>query len=206
MTIFYKRGKQNFLFMEQSKSKSTSYFGWAWNTAKYYAQSSYYLAYIYGKVRGLAQPYISTDFNVQHIENNVYIGDIASASNIEELEHLGITHIVTAVLGVAPQFPTKFVYLNVPIRDVESEDIKSYLSKTTLFINDALAGGGKVLVHCICGVSRSATIVAAWCMAKHGYSVEDTIQMLQSKRECVDPNPAFRSQLKTYQSEIKSFN
>lgn len=178
-----------------------SYLGWAWSSAKYYAQCSYYLAYVYGKFRGLAQPWISTNFNVQQIEDGVFIGDIASASNVDELKRLGITHVITAVLGVSPQFPTEFVYMNVPIRDVESEDIKSYLTNTTRFIDDALAGGGKVLVHCMCGVSRSATIVAAWVMSKHGHSVEETLQMMRDKRECVDPNPAFREQLKEFKRE-----
>lgn len=173
----------------------SSWISWAWNGAKYYAQMSYYLAFVYGKCRGLIQPYISTEFNVNLIQDNVYIGDIASAYNLEEMQQLGITHIVTAVLGVRPQFPENFVYLNVPVRDVESENLKQYLPETTKFIEDAVRSGGKVLCHCVCGVSRSATIVAAWVMSRQGYSVDQTIEFLQQRRECVDPNPSFRRQL-----------
>lgn len=178
-----------------------SYIGWVWNSAKYYAQTSYYLALVYGKLRGNVQTWISTEMNVQQIDDaGVYIGDIASASNVEGLKKLGITHVVTAVLGVAPQFPSDFEYMCVPVRDVESEDIKSHLDDTTRFITDALAGGGKVLVHCICGVSRSATIVAAWMMTKHGYGVDETLQMMRDKRECIDPNPSFRDQLEEFRT------
>jgi protein-tyrosine phosphatase len=176
--------------------------GWLWNTAKYYAQTSYYMAYVYGKVRALAQPLISTDFNINHIEGGVYICDIASAYNEDELKELGITHIVTAVLAVGPKFPDSFEYMCVPVRDIESEDIYSHLDKTTKFINDAVESGGKVAVHCICGVSRSATIVAAWVMSRHGYSVKETIEVLQSRRECVDPNPSFRKQLETFHADL----
>lgn len=178
--------------------KQQGYLGWAWSGIKYYTQTSYYLALVYGKMRSIAQPYISTKFNVQEIEQGVYIGDIASAYNVEELKKLGITHVVTAVLGVQPQFPQDFVYLNVPVRDVESEDMKAHLPETIRFIDDAVASGGKVLVHCVCGVSRSATIVAAWVMSKHGYTVEETLQMMKERRDCVDPNPAFRDQLEEY--------
>ena len=129
-----------------------------WNSIKYYTQRSYYLAYVYGNVRGYVQPWISTEFNVNHIEDGVYISDIASSYNEEQLKAIGITHIITAVLGVHPQFPDSFEYLNVPIRDVHDEDIKSHLTATTDFIKRALSDGGKVLVHCVCGVSRSATI------------------------------------------------
>ena len=185
------------------KSKK-GYISWIWGAVKYYAQTSYYLSFVYGKIRGLAQPLISTNFNVQQVQDTVYIGDIASAYNAEELKKLGITHIVTAILGVDPQFPSDFAYLSVPIRDVESEDIKSHLNTTTEFIETAVRGGGKVLVHCICGISRSATIVAAWVMFRNGYSVEETIKLLKDKRECVDPNPAFREQLEQYQAEVEN--
>jgi protein-tyrosine phosphatase len=183
---------------EQKTEKKQGYLRWAWSGIKYYTQTSYYLAFVYGKMRSLMQPYISTEFNVQEIEQGVFIGDIASAFNVDELKRLRITHVVTAILGVAPQFPKDFVYMTVPIRDVESEDIKSHLPKTTQFIDDAVSSGGKVLIHCVCGISRSATIVAAWVMSKHGYTVEETLQILKTRRECVDPNPAFRDQLEQY--------
>lgn len=189
----------------------SSYFGWAWDSAKYYAQTSYYAAYVYGKCRGLVQPYISTEFNAHEVQDGVFIGDIASAYNLEALQTLGITHIVTAVLGVGQRFPEDFVYLNVPVRDVQSEDIKQYLPHTTQFIEDAVKSGGKVLIHCVCGVSRSATIVAAWLMSRdkqsqsrHRQTVDETIAFLQQRRHCVDPNPAFRAQLAAYDLEKNS--
>ena len=174
---------------------------WAWNSIKYYAQTSYYLAFVYGRIRGIVQPWVSTNFNVNEIEKGVYIGDIASAYNEAKLKELGITHIITAVLGVGPQFPDSFEYLCVPRRDVQCEDIHSHLSETTEFINKALKANGKVLTHCVCGVSRSATIVAAWVMAQHGYAVAETIELLQAQRPCVNPNPAFREQLEDYRNE-----
>ena len=150
--------------------KKRGYVSRAWRAIKYYSQTSYYLAYVYGRMRGIAQPWISTKFNVHEIEDGsgVYIGDIASAYNRDQLNKLGITHIITAILGVPPQFPEDYVYMTVPVRDVESEDIQKFLPETTEFIKDAVESGGKVLVHCICGVSRSATIVAAWMMMKDG--------------------------------------
>lgn len=176
---------------------------WAWNGAKYYSQTAYYPALVYGRLRGMVQPYLSTEFNIHHIEDGVFIGDISSACNEEKLQSLGITHILTAILGVAPQYPATFIYKNVPIRDIESEDIKSHLAECIEFIDSAVASGGKILVHCVCGVSRSATIVAAWVMTKHGYSVEETIQKLKDCRECVEPNPAFKKQLELFANETK---
>lgn len=176
-------------------SQNDSYIGQAWGVAKNYVRHSYHLSYLYGKVRGMAQPWISTSFNVHQIDDGVYIGDIASASNIKQLKLLGITHIITAVLGVSPQFPKDFTYLNIPVMDVETEDIKPYLRQTSFFIDNAIAQGGKVLVHCMCGVSRSATIVAAWIMSRRCNTAEEAIKFIREKRDCVNPNSAFFSQL-----------
>jgi len=186
---------------EVEETKDYGYLGWAYSLAKDYARNSNSVSYVYGKLRGLAQPWISTNFNVHQIEEGVYIGDLASASNYEKLKEHGITHIITAVLGVSPQFPKDFTYLTVPIKDVETEDIRPYLGQTTSFIDNALASGGKVFVHCMCGVSRSASIVAAWLMTKRGE--DDIIQFIRNKRGCVDPNIGFRDQLKEYKLETR---
>lgn len=172
-----------------------------WGSLKYYAQTSYYLSLVYGHVRGYVQPWVSTAFNANHVEDGVYIGDIASAYNEKELEALGITHIITAVLGVYPQSsftnPERFTFLNIPVRDIHSEDMIAHLPTTTTFINDALASGGKVFIHCVCGVSRSATIVAAWLRSRHpNEDVDAAISRIQSVRKCVNPIPAFREQLR----------
>lgn len=186
-------------------TENAGYLGWAWNKAKNYAtnyaKNSYSVAYAYGKIRGIVQPMISTKLNIHEIEPGVYIGDIASASNVKELKALGITHIITAVLGVSPQYPKDFEYLIIPVMDVESESIKPYLQNATYFIDTALYRGGKVLVHCMCGVSRSATVVAAWLLSRKRYTVENTIQMIKDKRVCIDPNQGFRSQLEAYALE-----
>lgn len=53
---------------------------------------------------------------------------------------------------------------------------------------------GKVVVHCYQGVSRSATIVAAFLMLKRGMSAEEALKTLRKKRE-IFPNEGFLNQL-----------
>ena len=186
----------------ETKPQSQTYSGyssWLWNSARNYARSSYPISFIYGKVRGYVQPYISSAWNVHEICDGVYIGDIASATNRTEMKKAGITHILTAVPGMNPHYPKDFRYFNVPVMDIETENIQPYLSNAILFIEDAIAYHGKVLVHCMCGVSRSATIVAAWQLSRNSdITVEETIRLIQTKRGCVDPNPGFRAQLEEY--------
>lgn len=55
-------------------------------------------------------------------------------------------------------------YCQVPVYDIESADILSYLDGATTFIHAILTQGQSVLVHCAFGVSRSATVVIAYLM------------------------------------------
>lgn len=171
---------------------------------KKYLESFYYTTWLYGKIRSYVQPWISTSFNTNEVVENLYIGDIASAYNKGQLKKLGITHVVTAVLGVSEIFPNDFINKNIPLRDVPDEDIDTYFLKSNEFISKAIDGGGKVFVHCICGVSRSATLVAAYLMYKHNLTCEEAIEHLQKQRNCVDPNKGFRKQLENFEGTLKN--
>jgi dual specificity phosphatase 12 len=71
----------------------------------------------------------------------------------------GVTHI----LSVCPDYPsTGKCHLTIPVEDSEYEDLLIHLPKACQFIQDAVSGGGRVLVHCVMGVSRSTTVVAAY--------------------------------------------
>lgn len=53
----------------------------------------------------------------------------------------------------------------------------------------------KVLVHCVMGRSRSATLVLAYLMMKHNLTVVDAIEHVRQHR-CVLPNHGFLKQLR----------
>lgn len=50
----------------------------------------------------------------------------------------------------------------IPVQDSEYEDILIHLPNACHFIEKALGSGGRVLVHCVMGISRSATVVCAY--------------------------------------------
>lgn len=68
------------------------------------------------------------------------------------------------------------------------------------------AGGAtpnRVLVHCIQGKSRSATVVAAYLMRYLGYTRADAVQAMVQRRPIVDPNPGFLKQLDTFGEHLE---
>ena len=62
-----------------------------------------------------------------------------------------------------------------------------------------------MLVHCAAGVSRSASVVVAYLMYKKGLSLDDALDFVKSKRECVDPNFGFREQLQIFDQILKKY-
>jgi protein-tyrosine phosphatase len=60
------------------------------------------------------------------------------------------------------------------------------------FIEDARCQGGRVLVHCSQGVSRSATIVVGYCMWKLALPYDDVFDHVKKIRHVVSPNVGFQ--------------
>lgn len=56
----------------------------------------------------------------------------------------------------------------VPVDDISSASIIDHFETTFDFI-DRVRKNGNLLVHCMAGISRSATIVIAYLMKKYSY-------------------------------------
>ncbi len=158
----------------------------------------YYKDLLFGKFRNYFQPLISTDYNPSKIVDGLYISDIATAFNKDELKNNEITHILTTVLGIEPMYPEDFVYMNIPTRDNTEEHLDFYLDECVDFIVDAIKNNGKILVHCSYGISRSSSIVIAYFIREYKYSYDQAYQFVKRKRSIIEPNDGFKKQLIVY--------
>jgi hypothetical protein len=115
--------------------------------------------YVYGRTL-LENNYINLadtdDFNL--VYPNIYIGNYSTSTNYELLKTLGITHIISAIPSFNPPFEDKFNYLHIEAYDDESQDISQYFEISNEFINECLNQGGKILIHCMVGRSRSVCL------------------------------------------------
>lgn len=164
-----------------------------------------YALWGYGKMSSYTQPQISkfAKFEINEVCDSVYIGDFSSACNIDELKRIGITHIVTAILGVEPMYPELFTYHMVDISDRSHSVIHQHFDLCSEFIEDCIKAHGKVLVHCRCGVSRSSTLIAAWLIKKKNYTAKSAINLIQNSRAQVKPNEGFFKQLEQYEESLQ---
>ena len=67
---------------------------------------------------------------------------------------------ILSVIAESPYQPpeTPKSHLTIPVNDVESAVLIKHFPAGIAFIKNGLEEGGKVLVHCAAGVSRSATV------------------------------------------------
>ena len=79
----------------------------------------------------------------------------------------------------------------------------SFLSSSP---DDVKARGGRVLVHCHAGVSRSATVCMAYIMKTLGYNLRSAYDYVKSRRSCVSPNLHFMGQLLEFEKQLGRYS
>ena len=94
---------------------------------------------------------------------------------------------------------------HIKVEDVEEDEQKllEAIPKAVTFIEDALQHGRNVLVNCHEGVSRSATVVAAYLMKKESVGPIVALEMLREKRPVVSPNAGFLLALDSWGQMLK---
>ena len=71
-------------------------------------------------------------------------------------------------------------FLGIPAYDTVSFNLSRYFFEAAEFIDQALKSPQhKVLVHCHAGISRSATIVAAFLMIKRAMTSQEAIRLIR---------------------------
>jgi len=129
----------------------------------------------------------------------VYLGGKELGVDIAGLQALGVTHVLNAAKGHhIGQVDTSAGYfrkagiefLGVPATDSPTFPIRSYFQDAASFIEQGLYGGGKVYVHCECGISRAPTLVIAFLMLRRGLSLRQAVAAVRSTRS-IFPNSGF---------------
>ena len=141
--------------------------------------------------------------NLDLIADNIWLGNYFSSKDIEVLKKEGIEKVLTIMDDFGPVYKNNdFIHKKIEIDDVETENIIQYFGECFNFIKD----NKKILVHCMAGASRSATIVIAYLMWTKKMKFIDALNYTQSKRNIVDPNSGFKEQLKMFEKLLVDNN
>ncbi|KAF1971304.1 hypothetical protein BU23DRAFT_185990 [Bimuria novae-zelandiae CBS 107.79] len=84
-------------------------------------------------------------------------------------------------------------------------DIVSDLFKLVKTMDERVQQGKRVLVHCQCGVSRSASLIVAYGLYKNpGMSVQDVYDIVKKRSKWIGPNMGLIMQLQEFRNTLKS--
>jgi len=136
----------------------------------------------------------------------ILVGDAWTAKDVVILAARGVTAVLNAAAGVGSpclvntdQFyyerrglPVRF--LAVRALDADWFRLDDWFHVAADFIHYTLRSRGKVLVHCVAGLSRSATLVIAYLMIKHHMPLSQALNTVRRRRE-IFPNDGFLQQL-----------
>lgn len=136
---------------------------------------------------------------------NLYLGCQGDVLNKELMQQNGIGYVLNASNTCPkPDFIPESHFLRVPVNDSFCEKILPWLDKSVDFIEKAKASNGCVLVHCLAGISRSATIAIAYIMKRMDMSLDEAYRFVKEKRPTISPNFNFLGQLLDYEKKIKN--
>lgn len=154
---------------------------------------------------------IKTSFVLIFLTN--YLLFRTTALCISVLRRLGITHVLNASCGkdksfslvnTSPEFyrNSGIEFLGVEALDITIFPLYKHFQRAADFIHDGLRTGGRVLVHCGEGISRSATLVLAYLMIKLGFSAQEAVKQVARHRNIL-PNVGFLRQLCELNDQLK---
>ena len=112
--------------------------------------------------------------------------------NYNFLDSVQLTHVLNAAEGnkdacvnTNAEFyrPRNIKYLGLRMFDVPQTNIAKHFYTASDFIQEALDSGGKVLVHCLMGMSRSASLVIAFLMIHKQMSVKEAFREVKKTRD-----------------------
>ncbi|KAF6118368.1 dual specificity phosphatase 16 [Phyllostomus discolor] len=136
---------------------------------------------------------------------NLYLGCQRDVLNKELMQQNGIGYVLNASNTCPkPDFIPESHFLRVPVNDSFCEKILPWLDRSVDFIEKAKASNGCVLVHCLAGISRSATIAIAYIMKRMDMSLDEAYRFVKEKRPTISPNFNFLGQLLDYEKKIKN--
>lgn len=144
---------------------------------------------------------------MQQLEENVWLGNEEAGKDLATLKANGIKHICAVGWDLVEHHKDTGeinYHITNEIYDAPDQDIMPTLKASLEFIDEVIQKNEKVLIHCVLGISRSATIATAYIMKKHKKTFVEALKFVRSKRCVAVPSLGFEYQL--YQFEKKNYS
>jgi len=139
------------------------------------------------------------------IPQALYLTNWRGAADIQQLRLLGVTHVVAVGEEFLEDELPGITHWKNDITDEaeKASEMQGILEAASSFVHSALEGGGRVLVHCAAGASRSATVVLAYLMTHKEMNLLEGFGLLHRKRPASWPNEGFMAVLIALEASLR---
>uniref|UniRef100_A0A914WWT3 Uncharacterized protein n=1 Tax=Plectus sambesii TaxID=2011161 RepID=A0A914WWT3_9BILA len=95
-------------------------------------------------------------------------------------------------------------YLKVSLEDAECSQLDEYFDLAADLIEHHRMNGGKTLVHCAAGRSRSASLCIIYLVKYGKQSLRDSFLTIRRARPVIAPNPGFWRQMIKFEKGLNN--
>lgn len=149
---------------------------------------------------------------VSKITDNLYLSSFVGAAEANLIKY-NITCVLT-VCHEVPQVSStlrsdafkRIETIKLDVMDKPTESLAKYFDFVADKINEVVLKKGVCLVHCVAGISRSATMVLVYLMKYHRMNLKDAHALVKSKRSFIRPNLGFWQQMVGYELSLFGIN
>ena len=135
----------------------------------------------------------------------LFLGTFSNACDNEELRRINIKYVLNCAFEcINKTLPKDIKELHLKISDNKNFNIIPFFQQANDFINQARLDGGKILIHCKLGISRSAAITIAYLIKYYGLNFNSALKFIKKQRNRINPNKGFMEQLKKYESMVQN--
>lgn len=142
--------------------------------------------------------------SISTIDTHLYLSGYTPATNRQLLAQLSINCIIDAT-NIPPNrnaIDSSIVYMKVPVDDNENAPLYGYFDSVADRIESVRVSGGKTLVHCAAGISRSASLVIVYLIKYGRLSLKEAYEKVYNARRIICPNNGFWRQMIDYETKL----
>ncbi|XP_071955624.1 dual specificity protein phosphatase 14-like [Antedon mediterranea] len=144
---------------------------------------------------------------LSEITDFLFVTSFRGADSPTALRAKGITCIINATCDKHTNHDMSgFDVISIPVNDVPEANLRQYFDVVAEKIRSVKKDGGKTVVHCHAGRSRSVTLVLAYLMRCEHMTLHDAYKLVKLRRELVRPNIGFWIQLCHYEKKMYGKN
>ena len=136
--------------------------------------------------------------DVSRILPNLLVGEYPRVADVALLPELGVTAVLSlqhesdlwdkgiALDELEHAYGARAIeFHRVPVEDYSEADLESALPRAIATLDELLAAGHVVFLHCNAGYNRAPTVAIAYLCAARAMTLDDAVAAVKQRRACV---------------------